>query len=104
MATKIYGQSDDLVELEGDLTGEVSCFRSAGDCGELVVLSDGTILNIQYGKPGKAIWKVDLLEKGSLFDRIEICTDEDGKPYSDVAHFKDGLNWAYSAGRWERVK
>jgi len=26
MATKIYGASDDLIEFEGDIDGEISCF------------------------------------------------------------------------------
>ncbi len=35
---------------------------------------------------------------------VESCEDEDADPHSDVAHFYDGLRWAYAATEWERVK
>jgi len=41
---------------------------------------------------------------GDLFQRIDACSDENADPYSDVAHFADGLKWAYAATEWERVK
>ena len=103
--TKVYGASDDLIEFEGDIRGEVGCYETDDEeRGVLVIFSDGTLLEVKYGKTGKAIWAVTLVEKGPLFDRIELCTDEDATPYSDEAHFKDGLKWAYAATRWERVK
>lgn len=38
----------------------------------------------------------DLIEfEGDV--RIDQCVDEDADMYSDVAHFKDGLKWAYAA-------
>lgn len=105
MSTQIYGSSDDLIEFEGDVYGEVGCYGTDDrEQGVLVVCSDGTLLEVKYGKDGKGIWGVRLVEKGTLFDKIEICTDEDANPYSDVAIFKDGLKWAYAATEnWERV-
>ena len=38
-----------------------------------------------------------LYRQGELFQRIDACLDEDADPYSDVAHFADGLKWAYAA-------
>lgn len=103
MSTEIYGISDDLIELEGDVRGEVG-YYSDDEKGALIICSDMTLLEVKYGKDGKAIWGVRLVEKGSLFKRIDQCTDEDADMYSDVAHFKDGLKWAYVAtGYWERV-
>ena len=52
MSTKVYGASDDLVEFEGDLNGEVNFFNNdheAEDIGLLVAFSDGTILLVSYG-------------------------------------------------------
>lgn len=106
MATKVYGASDDLIEFEGGVSGEV-VFYSRHDADEkaLVMLSDGTVLKVGYGKEGKAIWCIEVVERGSLLDRIDPCTDEDADPNSDVVHFLDGLNWAYCAtGAWERVR
>jgi hypothetical protein len=105
MSTKIYGASDDLVEFEGDVSGEVGHYGSDDDDhGVLLVCSDATVLEVKYGKGGEGIWEIKALKIGSLFDRIDICTDADADPYSDVAHFKFGLKWAYAATEWELVK
>lgn len=98
--------SDDLIEFDGDFHGEVGCYGTDDkEKGVLVVLSDGTLLEVKYGKDSKAIWGVRLIKKGSLFVGIEQCADEDADPYSDVASFGDGLKWAYAAtGEWEEVE
>lgn len=102
MSTRIYGASDDLIEFEGDFKGEFGCYNQ--EEGILVVVSDGTILKVKYGKDDNGgIWEVKLLQKGKLFVRIDICTDKDADPYSDVAHFKKGVKWAYAAKEWEKV-
>ena len=103
--TKIYGDSDDLIEFEGDVSGEVGAYGTDDkEQGVLVMCSDGTVLEVKYGKNGEAIWEVKLRHKGAEFDRIELCTDENATIHSDVAHFHDGLRWAYAAKQWERVK
>jgi hypothetical protein len=106
MTTKVYGQSDDLIEFEGDVNGEVGCYGTDDrDKGVLVSFSDGTLLEVKYGKDSKGIWEIKLKERGALLDRIDQCTDEDANPYSDVAHFNAGITWAYaSRGEWEKVK
>lgn len=102
MATKIYGTSDDLIEFEGDVYGETGHYDD--DKGALLMCSDGTVLEVKYGKADAGIWEIKLLAQGTLFDRIDLCTDEEADPYSDIAHFKDGLKWCYVAKEWERVK
>jgi len=102
--TKIYGASDDLVEFDGDFTGEAGCYGTDDkETGVLVMVSDGTILEVKYGKGGAGIWEVKLLKRGDLYDKIEHCTDEDSDPYSDIAYFKEGVKWAYVSTEWERV-
>jgi hypothetical protein len=102
MATKIYGSSDDLIEFEGDFNGESGCCKEE-QC-TLIVLNDGTILKVKYGKNDKGLWGITLLQRGSLFDRIDQCSnDEDAEIYSDIAYFKDGVKWAYAASEWEYV-
>lgn len=104
MATKVYGASDDLVEFDGDFRGEVGCWGTDDrERGVLVVLSDGTILEVKYGKNDAAIWGVKLLKKGTLYVGIEQCDNEDANPHSDVATFGDGIKWAYAATTWEPV-
>lgn len=106
MGTRIYGASDDLIEFDGDVRGEVGCYGTDDrEHGVLVVCSDGTLLEVKYGKNDDAIWEVKLIKKGELFDRIEQCDDSDAKVHSDQAFFRDGLKWAYAAtGHWEKVK
>lgn len=106
MTTRIYGASDDLVEFGGDVSGECNGGSFDIDAKEpgMIFCSDGTVLTVVYGDTqGRGIWKLTLVERGSLLDRIDICTSEDDDPYSDVAHFKDGLEWAYVAKSAERA-
>lgn len=103
--TKIYGRSDDLIEFEGDVRGEFGCYGTDDrDRGVLVACSDGTLLEVKYGKAGLGIWAITLIKQGDLFDRLEVCDDEDAKPYSDVAHFKPGLKFAFASSEWGRVQ
>lgn len=106
MTTKVYGCSDDLIEFEGDVSGEVGCFGTDDrKHGVLLMCSDATVLEVKYGKNGCAIWEVKLVRQGSLFLRIDQCADEDADPYSDVAHFSAGLKWIYAAKEgWELVR
>jgi hypothetical protein len=101
MSTKVYGESDDLVEFEGDVDGEVNHYSSDEEP-ILVAFSDGTLATFRYAERG--IWKADMLHQGLLFERIDPCHDEDADPHSDVLHFRDGLKWAYSSSQFERVK
>ncbi len=91
MPTIIYGASDDLIEVEGDVKGELCSDNS------VLFLSDGTILAVKYGKESLAVWEIRLVEKGALFENIEPCFDEDADRYSDVASFADGIKWVYEA-------
>lgn len=103
--TRVYGASDDLIEFAGDFRGEVAASGTEeGDAaGVLVLLSDGTVLAVKYGKLGEGIWQVAALKKGQLFDRIDLCDDAEADPYSDVAHFRPGIKWAFAAREWEKV-
>jgi len=96
--TKVYGASDDLIEFEGDVEGEVGHY-SEKPC--TVTMSDGTQLSVLYGKPKPhdGVWWIRLKKAGPLFDRIDECFDDNAKPYSDVAWFKDGLTGAKCKGR-----
>ncbi len=104
MPTKIYGESDDLIEANGDVCGEVGCFGTDDQKhGVLLFLNDGTLLEVKYGKADMAVWGITLINAGTLFEKIEPCSDEDANPSSDIALFKDGLKWAYAATKWQKV-
>ncbi len=92
--TEVYGASDDLIELEGELRGEHGCYASSEAEPVALFLSDGTVLAIHYSEAG--VWKIDVREKGALFDSLRIETSPDAARYSDTAVFAPGLKWAYA--------
>ena len=104
--TRIYGTSDDLIEVEGAYTGEVGCYGTDDrEKGVLLVVSDGTLLEVKYGKNDSGIWGINIIKKGSCFHSIEICDDEDAKPYSDVVTLRGDIKWVYAATEgWEMVQ
>lgn len=103
--TIVYGTSDDLIEVDGEIGGEVGCYGTDdAEHGVLLMFSDATVLEVKYGKNDEAIWEVKVLKKGELFVGIDQCDNDDADPYSDVATFKAGLKWAYAATEWEKVK
>lgn len=105
MSTEVYGCSDDLIEFDGDVSGEVGCYGTDEDeHGVLVNCNDGTLFEVKYGKADMGIWGITIINQGTLFDHIEYCNNEDADPYSDVIYFKDGLKWAYASKEWEKVK
>ena len=102
MSTKVYGTSDDLIELEGDVSGEV---MTAASGSSLLIFSDGTLLEVGYGKGELAVWWINVIRAGVLFHKKVPCKDEDAEVYSDVVHFLDGVVWAYHcSANWKRVK
>ena len=104
MATKIYGTSDDLIEFEGDVYGEVCyCGTDDSEKGLLIICSDGTLLEAKYGKAEMAIWGLRLIKQGKLYSEFKVCNDPDDNPHSDIMYFHDGLKWAYAATEWELV-
>jgi hypothetical protein len=106
MTTKVYGCSDDLVEIEGELSGEVGCYGTDDDedLGVLIAFDDATVLAVKYGKNNDAIWGIRVLNKGEMFERIEHCDNSEADPYSDVVWFKDGPLKAWSGKNAEIVR
>lgn len=91
MSMTVYGCSDDLIELDGDLNGELNSFAEGP---VWLRFSDGTELEVEYAPGDLAVWKIQCLKAGPLFDHVDPCEDEDAKIYSDVAYFTSGMEWA----------
>lgn len=74
---KIYGASDDLIEVEGSVREEFS----ANDEQNYLAFSDGTLLSVRYDREG--FWRINRLREGSAaYDKREGAdADHD---YSDV--------------------
>lgn len=79
---KVYGCSDDLVEIEGSTCEEdgIGCY----DRDVLIYFVDGTVIRVHYGKPGLGIWKITVEEQGSAPQILTECEDEDADIYSDI--------------------
>lgn len=84
MKTKVYGISDDLVEVETEQNiypyDEIGCFDSM----VRILFTDNTVIEVEYGKDGKGIWKIEVTHKGDAKQKLTICNDEDADIYSDI--------------------
>lgn len=92
---KVFGYSDDVVEiehLEGGCT-EVDCY----DRDVQIHFEDGTVITIGYGKEGKGIWWIRVDQTGTACHELTICNDEDAAIYSDI------LEIEAEVAHWELV-
>ncbi len=93
MSVTIYGASDDLVEVEGDVREEFSALGNEnfdGDGGYLA-FSDGTILSIVYGDRG--VWRIVPIAEGSGELSVKQAPVGDEDDYSDIATLSGDLEW-----------
>jgi hypothetical protein len=91
----VYGESDDLVEIEGDIREE---FNPNYDEPKLIlVTSNGVVLRVQYDDEG--IWRITVL-KGH--DKVTLtqskATEED---YTDRAVIDGDVEWVVCGNRLE---
>ena len=79
---KVYGASDDLVEIENSQykEDEIGCY----DHDVRIRFLDGTIIRVGYPKDGLAIWWVEIEKQGTAEQKMTICDDEDARIYSDI--------------------
>ena len=86
--TKIYGSSDDLIEVEGDIDNEFYCY--AAEEPTYLALSDGTLLSVLYDDDG--IWRFHLIVEGLAdFSKTEGLDDE---IHSDIITLDGPIRWA----------
>lgn len=78
---KIFGYSDDIIEVYGsNNVSEICCCNK----GNLIEFTDGTIIDVSYGKTEKAIWKITVVKKGIAPHTLSICDNENAEIYSDI--------------------
>ena len=79
---RIYGVSDDLVEIEGSEYQENEiCFF---DAKVRIWFEDGTVILVSYGKDCGAIWEILVEKDGPSKHEVILCYDEDADIYSDI--------------------
>ena len=79
---RIYGCSDDLVEIEDSKHGpdEIDCF----DRDVRIWFADGTVIRIGYPKEGLAVWWIEVEQSGVAEQKLTIVEDPDAEIYSDI--------------------
>lgn len=77
MKVNVYGASDDLIEVDGDIEAE---FSYSEDESNFLVFSDGTVLSVAYDDSG--MWRIGRIFAGSAsFAKTEASDPDDD--YSD---------------------
>lgn len=85
----IFGASDDLIEVEGDISEEFNLANDESPC--YLAFSDGTVLKIVYGKDG--IWTIRKIAHGTTIATLIQCTGEDDSIYSDTMTLDGNIKW-----------
>lgn len=99
---KIYGCSDDLVEIEGAKypDDEIDCF----DRDVLIGFKDGTEIRVGYPKENMAVWWIEIEKTGGAAYAMNRCDDQDAEIYSDVFSIDSEVAWHKNVKRkyaWE---
>jgi hypothetical protein len=104
MITRIYGASDDLIEIDGQISDEVDAY-SASDEPVKFKTSQGTKGTIMYDGE----WKITIKEEGSDFVKVIESVGDDNNhteentkdvpPYSDVLILDGDLEWVKVKGK-----
>lgn len=83
---RIYGASDDLVEIEVLDGGEWMPLEEIGAYNSDVQIKfpDGTVILCGYPKRSGAIWWIKIENTGTADHTFTECNDEDADIYSDV--------------------
>lgn len=86
---KVYGVSDDLVEVEGaDYPyDEIGCFEHD----VRLKFNDGAVIRVSYPKGDMAVWEITIENQGRAPYRFTPCFDQDAEIYSDIFEIAAGL-------------
>jgi hypothetical protein len=95
MPVKIYGSSDDLIEVEGDIREEfyAATLNDQEDEGGILAFSNGVVLRILYTNDG--IWRIAPVSivGDSKLVQIDQAPEDDEDNYTDVATVYGDLKW-----------
>lgn len=89
MTVTVYGASDDLIEVEGDIREE---FNPTEGVSSFLGFSDGTLLKIVYDDTG--VWKIIRIARGhNTALTIDSAEGPDSSNYSDRATLDADITW-----------
>lgn len=102
MKLRIYGASDDLIEIEKEQDGKWEPLEEIGgyDTEIKIIFEDGTEILCGYPKKSGAIWWIKILKQGSADQTLTACNNEDDEIYSDI--FVIDLDEAHSTIIWRK--
>jgi hypothetical protein len=90
----IYGASDDLIEVDGDITEEFN----PGDDPSLIACSDGTILRVTFDHNG--IWRITPVVHGTAALTVAQAPEDDDNNYTDRATLTGDIRWVVHGVAW----
>jgi len=79
---RIYGASDDLIEIDGAIREEFGAYDSDA---VLIGISDGTLLRVRYDEDGDGTWRIRRVRPGSGELTITASEDREEGSYTDEA-------------------
>lgn len=95
----VYGASDDLIEVEGDISEE---FNPPYDpTTGILAFSEGTVLRVEFTQDG--IWRVTPLFRGTATISIVQAVDEDDDNYSDRVTLEGDVRWVVFGSEFRKA-
>jgi len=89
---KIYGRSDDLIEIEGDILEEFNVCLTEEDYYRYLTLSNGIVIKVNYDNDG--LWRLHPIKINSSYKKIfEAHYEKDDNNYSDIVEINDDITW-----------
>ena len=95
----VYGASDDLIEIEGAISDEIS---PSDEKPTKLAFSDGTVLSVIYDDDG--CWRVNCVAKGSAKMEKVDAIGSDSDNYSDRVTLTGDIRWMVSGNYMAMTK
>lgn len=86
----VFGTSDDLVEVEGDISEEFNAYSRTSDESWVLAFSSGDVLRIQYTDTG--VWRIAPVVATHRL-AVAQASEGDQENYSDVADISGDVEW-----------
>ena len=87
---KVYGFSDDLVEIEGSDSIEI-CTWDNSDNEAVIEFDDGTRIIVGYHKQDAPVWYIIVDKVGVSAQRLNVCLGDGSEEYSDVFYIDSNV-------------
>jgi len=93
MSITVTGASDDLIEVDGDITEEFSPTYGTDEDSSILGFSNGVLLRVRYDQDG--IWRVD-----PIAGEVQIAHGSVSDDRNDVATLLTPADWVICGTEW----